>query len=113
MAKNYVACGDEIAYTNGGAAAIAAGDVVIYGEIVCVALDDIAIGATGAIKSSGVFNLAKLSTDAIGEGVSVYWDATNSQVTLTATANTLMGKSYKAAGAGTTTVDVIMNGLPD
>lgn len=113
MATNYVREGDEFGYTNGTAAAINAGDLVTIGTMVAVALDNIAIGATGAVKLNGVFTLPKLGTDVIAELVDVYWDPLAGNITLTSTSNTLAGKAFAAAGNGVTTVQVLLNGLPD
>lgn len=112
MAKNYVEEGDEIGIT--ASAAYNSGDVnVSDGVLPGVMLTDAANGGQGTLKINGVFELTKLGTDAFAVGDDVYWDATNGCCTVTATSNTLIGKAFAAAGAGATTVKVLLNGLPD
>lgn len=112
VAKNYVEEGDEIGITAG--AAYSAGDVnVSDGVLPGVMLTDAANGGKGTLKINGVFQLAKLGTDTFAVGDAVYWDATNGYCTVTATSNTLIGKAFEAAGSGTTTMNVLLNGLPD
>jgi len=73
MATNYVYEGKTLEYTNGGSA-IAAGDVVVVGQQVCVALDDIANGETGVLATEGVWNLPKVDAADITKGDSVIYD---------------------------------------
>lgn len=78
MATNYVQEGGVIIYSNSGAA-ISAGDVVVVGEQLGVALVDIAATTgTGAVALKGVFNLAKVDAAVIAQGESVNWDASAS-----------------------------------
>lgn len=77
MATNYIQAGDTIEYTNSGSA-ISSGDVVIVGSLVCVALTDIANGATGTLATKGVFDLAKTSGAVIDQGTEVIWDSSAS-----------------------------------
>ncbi len=106
MAKNYIQKGEVLQYTPSGA--VVAGALVIIGTLAAVALSDIAASTTGTVQITGVFRLAK-ATGAISQGVKVYWDATNSNVTTTASGNTLIGVAAKAETSGATTVDVLIN----
>jgi predicted RecA/RadA family phage recombinase len=67
MTTNFVQRGDVVNYTAG--ANIAAGDLVVMGHTIGVALTDIANGATGAVAIEGVFTLPKVSAAvfAVGE----------------------------------------------
>ncbi len=90
------------------AADVAAGDVVVQGDLVGVAKLDIAANTLGALAVDGVFDVPKASGGgtAIAAGAKVYWDATNKQATATADANKYMGKTVKAAADADTTVRV-------
>jgi len=105
--KNYVHDGNTIPFTP--AAAVAAGEVIVVGALVCVAKSAGAIGELISLQRTGVARVAKLSTDVIAQGVAVYWDDTNNRITTTASGNTLAGKAWEAAGNGETQVNVILN----
>lgn len=107
MTTKYKARGVVMDYV--AAAAIASGAVLVVGTKVAVALTDIANGATGSVQVAGAFEVAKLSTDVMAQGVLVYWDSTNSRMTTTASGNTLAGYVHKAAGNGTAVVQVVLN----
>ncbi len=89
--------GASIDYTPG--AAVAAGDVVVQGELVGVAKTPIAASTLGSLAVDGVFDFAKATGGgtAITAGANVYWDNTNKVATTTATGNKLIGKCVKAA----------------
>lgn len=107
MTTKFQQPGEVADYTAG--ANIASGDVVVMGVRVGVALAAIANGKTGSVQVSGVFRLAKLSTDNIAQGALVYWDNTNKRITSTSSGNTLAGYAFNAAGASTTAIDVKLN----
>lgn len=108
MATNFVQDGKTIAIA-AGTDAIASGDLVAIGDIVAVALVDIAAGATGDGLAEGVFSCPKLSTDAIASGKKLYLNEDGS-LQLTETDATYAGIAWDAAAAGTTVVDVKING---
>lgn len=93
-------------YTPGSA--VAAGDVVVLNDLVTVAPRPIAANALGAVAIEGVWSMPKAS-GAIGQGALVYWDATNGNVTTTASGNKRAGKAAAAAASGDTSVMVIIN----
>lgn len=101
MTTKFVQPGEVIDYTAG--ANIASGQVVLMGARIGVALKAIANGETGPVQVTGVFNIAKLSTDNMAQGALLYWDNTNSRLTTTASGNTLAGFAAAAAAAATTT----------
>ena len=107
MTTKFVQPGEVIDYTAG--ANIASGQVVLMGARIGVALKAIANGETGPVQVTGVFNIAKLSTDNMAQGALLYWDNTNSRLTTTASGNTLAGFAAAAAGASTTSVNIKIN----
>lgn len=107
MTSKYVFSGDVMDFV--APAAVVNGQVVKTGVRIGVALTDIAVGATGSVRMRGVFTIAKLSSDVVGQGDALYWDATNSRLTTIASGNTLAGYAFKAAGNGVTTVDISLN----
>lgn len=111
MTTRFVQAGKVLDYTNAGSATIASGDAVLIGTKLGVALTAIPAGATGAVQICGVFTLPKLGTDNMAQGASVYWDADDKRLTTTATDNTLAGVAAAAAGASTTSVNVLLNGV--
>ncbi|MFD2855403.1 DUF2190 family protein [Seohaeicola zhoushanensis] len=82
------------------------------GTLFGVCAGSIADGETGEIKTTGVFELPKVGSQAWTVGAKVYWDDTNKVCTTTATANTLIGVAYEAvgSGAGETLGKVRLNG---
>jgi len=110
MAKTFVKDGNTIDYVNGGSA-ISAGDVVIYGNMIGVALEDIASSATGSVAVSGVWDLPKVSTGVFTQGELVVWDVSTTQFQangfITATGDVTGGAVVtKAAGNPSSTVNV-------
>jgi predicted RecA/RadA family phage recombinase len=93
----FVHAGASIDYTP--AADVAAGDVVVQGDLVGVAKLDIKAGQLGALAVEGVFDFAKATGSAVTVGALVYWNATAQQATTTATGNKLLGKCVRAAAA--------------
>jgi len=89
---------------------VAAGDVIVQGELVGVAKLDIKANTLGALAVMGVFDFAKATGGgtAITAGANVYWDNTNKVATTTATGNKLIGKCGKAAADADATVRVRM-----
>jgi len=102
----FVQDGKSIDYTP--VAAVAAGDVVVLGNIVGVAKLDIAASKLGALAIEGVFDVAKAtgSSSAITAGSKVYWDAVSEVATTTAGSNKCMGYAIKDAGDDDATVRV-------
>ena len=89
-------------------AAVAAGDVVVLNDLICVAERPIAIASKGSLSIEGTYIFPK-ATGAIGAGAIVYWDATNSNITTTSTSNKRAGKAAEAAASGDATVKVLIN----
>lgn len=108
--KNMIAEGKSLSYTNATEAAIAAGDLVVIGTRVGVAAVDIAIGATGTVAVSGVFEVPKEAPLVVAQGDLLYCDATSGELDKTSEAQTLAGYAYAAEVSAATTVKVVLNG---
>lgn len=89
--------GSAIDYTPG--ADVAAGDVVVQGDLVGITRLAIKASVLGALAVTGVFEVPKATGGgtALGVGTIVYWDAVNIRVTTTAAGNKQLGKVVKAA----------------
>jgi len=114
MATNLIQADvSRIKYTNAGSA-IAANDVVIVENLVCVALVDIATNATGDLATSGVWELPKVTAANITAGQMVMWDVSvgkfddslASPATGDVTDNCV---AWEDAGTSATTVKVAIN----
>ncbi|PPE61952.1 hypothetical protein F157LOC_00786 [Pectobacterium brasiliense] len=108
MATNFVQDGKTIAIT-AGTDAIASGELVVVGDIVAVALVDIAAGAGGDGLAEGVFFCPKLPADVVAIGKKLYLNE-DGTLQLTATDATYAGIAWAAAGAGVSFVHVKLNG---
>lgn len=106
--KNYVQDGHTIDLTNSGSGVISSGTPVAVGDVLAIAIADIAVGETGTGFTSGVVQLPKLTTDDIAQGKTVYFKS--GKVQLDATGATPAGKAWQAAGVNVATVMVRLNG---
>lgn len=107
MATNYIQEGKALNYTPSGAD-LASGDLVVIGTIAGIAKADIADGKTGAVHISGVFSVAK-AAGAVSQGAKLYWNSSNSNLTTTASGNTLVGVAAAAALSGDATIPLLLN----
>lgn len=101
----FIQDGKSIDYTP--SSAVTAGDVVVQGELVGVAKQDIAANTLGALAVDGVFEFPKptgAGTDAT-VGTLMYWDVAdgNAQETADTGTNKLIGKLVKACSTTDTT----------
>lgn len=116
MANNYIQPGEVIDYTAG--ANITSGSVVAMGNILGVALTDIASGATGSVQITGVFEVPKVSAAVIAQGESLTWDASAGAFDdnlATPAAGDITGAAAVAFEAGIntqTTIKVKFTGVP-
>jgi len=105
----FVHDGSAIDYTPGSD--VAAGAVVVQGELIGIAKTPIAANALGSLAVVGVFDLPKASGDGgIAAGAEVCWDEAE-QVAKTdaeAGANKKLGKAVAAAADTDTTVRIRM-----
>jgi predicted RecA/RadA family phage recombinase len=102
----FVQDGRAIDYTP--SADVAAGDVVVQGDLVGVARSPIPANAPGSLATTGIFGFPKATgtSSGIAAGTKVYWDATNKVVTATVGSNKFLGKTTKAAADADATVQV-------
>lgn len=105
---DFIQDGAALDYTPGGQ--VAAGAVVVQGDLIGVAKLPILAGQLGALAVEGVFDFAKATGEstAIGAGATVYWNAGSGVATTDADsgANKLLGKTTKAAIDADATVRV-------
>ena len=106
MTATFVQDGHAIDYTP--STAVAAGDVVVQGDLPGVARTPIAANAMGSLAVSGVFDFPKATTagSGIAAGTKAYWDATAKLATATAQGNTYLGMTTQAAADADATVRV-------
>lgn len=95
----FVQAGEEIDHTP--ASDIAPGDVVVQGDLIGIAKQEIKAGTSGALAVTGVFDVTKASGAAVtfSTGAQVYWDDAAKLAVTTdgAGANKLFGKATAAA----------------
>lgn len=106
MATNFVQNGNTIAIT--ATANIARGAAVIVGDLIAVAITDIASGRTGDGFVSGVFHLPKLAADVIPAGKKVF--IKDGVVQLASADAVAAGYAWEAAAKDVTVIAVKLNG---
>lgn len=109
MARNYVHNGETMTVI--APANVNSGDLVVIGQMFGVAQASAASAANVAIRTGGVHTLRKLNgvSTSIAAGANVYWDATNSNATFSATSNTRIGLAAIAASNTDTSITVRLN----
>ncbi len=116
MATNYEQAGNVITITAG--ATITSGQVVKVGQLLGVAIADIANGAQGQVQIQGVFRVPKVSAAVIAQGESLTWDVSaaafddNAAVAATGDVTGAAAVAAEAAGNGVTTLAVRFTGVP-
>ena len=75
------------------------GDVVVAGNLVGVATVSGLAGETIGLKIEDVWEIKAKDADAVNVGDLLYWDATNRELTTTATNNTKAGIAISAKAA--------------
>lgn len=116
MAKNFIQPGHVIEHSP--AAAVSSGDVVVIGNVLGVALSDIAVGASGQVQITGVFSCPKVSAAVIKAGESLTWDVSatafddNAAVPATGDVTGASAVAFADAAAGITTLPVRFTGVP-
>ena len=114
---SYTWAADAINWINGTGSNVAAGDVVVVGCLVGIAVADIANGASGVLEVTGSRVLPAVNNTAFSAGDLLYWDATAKKATKTEAGNTVLGVCLAAkADTGTTCICLInqgnVHGLP-
>jgi predicted RecA/RadA family phage recombinase len=98
----FVQDGECIDYTP--VADVAAGDVVVQGDLIGVAKQPIAANTPGSLAVTGVFDFAKLAGLVLAVGALIYWDDAANVATNVSAGNKLLGKVVRAAAAADPTV---------
>lgn len=82
------------------------------GSLFGVAMYTVLEAATGEFRTTGIFELTKVGSQAWTVGANVYWDNSNKRCTTTSTDGMLIGVATEAVadGAGDTTGTVRLNG---
>ena len=106
--KNWIQPGDIVTVT--ATAAVNSGDGLLVGALFGVAISSAAISTEVELAISGVVDLPKAAV-AITQGAKIYWITATSNVTNSATGNTLIGCALEAAAIGETTARVRLNGV--
>ena len=106
MAAVFVQKGEAVHYTP--TANVAAGDVVVQGDLVGVAKTPIAANVRGTLAVVGVFDFPKATGTGSGipAGTKTYWNVAGKLATATADGNVYLGKAIKAAADADATVRV-------
>ena len=109
--KNYVQAGNTI--TVAAPYDRTAGQGAQVGQLFGVCTGDALSGADVAMKTTGVFDLTKIGSQAWTVGQLIYWDNTTKRCTSVATGNLLIGSATTAVdnAAGTTVGRVRLNGV--
>ena len=104
--KNFIQDGETI--TVSAPANLNSGDIVVVGSIVGVAAFTALSGADVEVQTEGVFELTKVTTDAINQGDKLYFDSGVGKLTKTAGTGSkpLVGYAVTAAGNGVTIIRV-------
>ncbi|WP_342106302.1 DUF2190 family protein [Methylobacterium sp. SI9] len=88
--KNYIEAGDTITAPAPAGGAVS-GLPVIIGLLIGIATTTVAAGINVAVKTSGVFELPKVSAQAWTIGQAIYWDPVAGNATTSNTSTTLLG----------------------
>lgn len=106
MTATYVHKGDSIDHTP--AANVAAGDVVVQGDLVGIAKLDIPADTLGSLSVTGIYDVPKIGGPgmAMTTGTKLYWDSANKYATPTEIDGKYMGKAVADAGDNDATVRV-------
>tara|TARA_B100000459_G_scaffold52626_1_gene28140 strand:- start:10522 stop:10845 length:324 start_codon:yes stop_codon:yes gene_type:complete len=76
--KNFVQNGNSLDLV--ASSSYSSGDIVIEGNLVGVAVTDIASGETGAVSVSGVYEFTKESAATLAQGDIAYYDASTKKL---------------------------------
>lgn len=112
MTTKLVNNGKRISYTASGSSKTA-GQVIRIGNLLAIALVDIADGETGECGIGEVYTVPKVSGAVIAKGETVMWDASaaafDDNAATPASGDITDGAiAFEAKGNGTTTIDVLL-----
>ena len=106
MKARFYQDGKTIDYTP--TAALAAGDVVVLGNIIGIAQTDVPANTLTGLDIEGVFEFAKKANDVVTVGAVVYWDADTKVATIGA-GEVVAGIAVEASDANVGYVRVKIN----
>lgn len=110
--NNYVQRGDALVVTAPYAVS-AGGGVQVGSALFGVAVDAASSGATNlVIRTEGVFDIAKATTQAYAAGARVFWDNSGKTLTSLTTGNIEAGVVIAAAGTTDTTARIKIGHTP-
>ncbi len=89
--RNFIQPGDTLDVV--APANVVSGQLVVIGNLSGVATTTALAGTTFAFKTTGVFEMVKVTTEAWTVGTKIYWDAANLVATIVAGTNTLIGRA--------------------
>jgi predicted RecA/RadA family phage recombinase len=89
---------------------VLAGAGLLIGSIFGVASSDAVLGSNVDLVTEGVFELPKVSAQAMTLGAKVYWDSAAKLVTTVSAGNTLIGTAVVVAPNPSPTATVRLNG---
>lgn len=112
MSNTFVQPGKVLTHSNSSGSGISAGDVVVIGDTVAIALVDIANGDEGSVSVAGVHSVTKAAGTAWNQGDKIDWDASTSAFDkgITAASGDVEDCGIAAADAGSadTTAQVLL-----
>ena len=98
--KNFVQPGNTVTVTvesGSDAEALASGDGYLVGSLFGIASANAAIGEEVELMTVGVFDIEKTSAEAWTVGQKIFWNASTSLATSTASSNKLIGVALAVA----------------
>lgn len=116
MSKGHIQPGNILPYANSGQTAIASGSVVVFPAMIGIALAVIPTGETGELGIGEAWQLPKEASLAVDQGVHVYWNIADGEVTTAVNdgaeppvAHIPCGRSFAPAADSDTTIQVRLN----
>lgn len=112
MARTFKQPGGILEHANASGSDIAAGDVVVTGDVVAIALVDIPDGESGSIAIAGVHTVPKTTGTAWVQGDAIDWDASAGEFHKGVTPATgdvvTCGVAAKAAASADATAELLL-----
>lgn len=105
--KNQIASGNVLDYVVPVSTTIVSGQAVLIGDVLGIAVTDGAEGDTIAVNVEGVYSIPKVAGEML-QGTVVYWNHTQSKVTLTTTGFKPVGYIYRTAASAATEAEVVL-----
>lgn len=106
---NYLEAGRRMQWTNATSVAVAAGGIVALTDRIAVAINAIAVGASGTICLEDVYTLPATVAETWTVGQALYFVVATGFISNVAGANIPAGFAYAAKAPGTATGQVKIN----